>query len=110
LAEAIGFYLDEHVPHAVAEGLRRRGVDTLTSREAGMLGAVDARPLAFAQQNGRVFVTHDVDFLRLNAQGYVHAGIVDAPRRMSIGAFVANLMLIRFALNPEEMANRVEFL
>lgn len=26
----IRFYLDEHIPAAVAEGLRRRGVDSLT--------------------------------------------------------------------------------
>ncbi|MCD6028042.1 MAG: hypothetical protein K0S78_216 [Thermomicrobiales bacterium] len=59
-----------------------------------MLGAEDARQLAFAHQSGRVFITHDADFLRLDARGYVHAGIVFVPRRMSIGAVVAGLMLI----------------
>ena len=37
----IKFYLDEHVNPAVADGLRRRGVDVLTTQEAGMLGASD---------------------------------------------------------------------
>jgi hypothetical protein len=75
-----------------------------------MLGADDAQQLAFAQQNGRVFVTRDADFLRLNAHGSVHAGIVYSPRRMSIGAFVANLLLIHHARTAEEMRNRVEYL
>lgn len=110
MAEAIRFYLDEHMPSAVAEGLRRRGVDALTSREAGRLGADDARQLAFAQQHGRVFVTRDADFLRLNALGSEHAGIVYSPRWMSIGAFVARLLRIHHALTAEEMGNRVEYL
>ena len=110
MAEAVKFYLDEHVPHAVAEGPRRRGVDALTSREAGMLGADDARQLAFAQQTGRVFVTRDADFLRLDAHGSVHAGIVYSPRRISVGAVVSNLLLIFHASNADEMRNRIEYL
>jgi uncharacterized protein with PIN domain len=110
LAEVVRFYLDEHVPHAVAKGLRLRGVDALTSREAGMLGAEDARQLAFAHQSGRVFITHDADFLRLDARGYVHAGIVFVPRRMSIGAVVAGLMLIHEMLAAQDMSGHVEYL
>jgi uncharacterized protein (DUF433 family) len=63
LAEA-RFYLDEHVPQAVPEGLRRRGVDILTVQESGLAGAEDERHLTFAPQEGRVIVTQDVDFLR----------------------------------------------
>jgi hypothetical protein len=110
LAEAIRFYLDEHVPRAVAEGLRRRGADALTSREAGMLGAEDERQLAFAQQNGRVFVTHDADFLRLHAHDFVHTGVIYVPRRMSIGAIIASLILIHDVLNAQDLTGRVEFL
>jgi hypothetical protein len=30
----VKFYLDEHIPKAVAEGLRRRGIDVLTIQDA----------------------------------------------------------------------------
>ena len=39
MAERVKFYIDEHLPKAVIDGLRRRGVDVLTVPEAGMMGA-----------------------------------------------------------------------
>jgi hypothetical protein len=39
--ERISFYLDEHIHGAVAEGLRRRGVNVLTVSEAGRNGLSD---------------------------------------------------------------------
>jgi len=37
----IRFLTDEHVPKAVAKGLRERGIDAVTATEAGTLGAED---------------------------------------------------------------------
>ncbi len=102
--------MDEHVPRAVTEGLRRRGVDVLTVREAGMLEAVDVQHLAYAMREGRVVVTQDAAFLRLHTSGHVHGGIVYASQRTPIGAFVRGLMLIHDALTAEDMASHVEFL
>ena len=36
MARTMRFHLDEHVPHAIAEGLRRRGIDVTTTVEAGL--------------------------------------------------------------------------
>ncbi len=110
MAEAVRFYLDEHVPRAVAVGLRRRGVDVLTVHEAGMEGAEDERHLAFALQEGRVILTQDVDFLRFQASGRRHAGIAYASQQTPIGVILRGLMLIHDALTADEMADRVEFL
>ena len=44
----IKFYTDEHCANAIAEGLRRRGVDVLTTNEAGHLGVSDKEQLSFA--------------------------------------------------------------
>ena len=41
----VSFITDEHLPKAIAQGLRRRGVDVVTVAEAGMLGASDERLL-----------------------------------------------------------------
>src|SRR5262249_34838704 len=61
----IRYHLDEHVDGAIARGLRDRGVDVTTARDAGLLGAPDAEHLEFAMRESRVIVTHDADFLRL---------------------------------------------
>jgi hypothetical protein len=45
---AIKFHLDEHVHPAIAEGLRRRGIDVTTTIEAELLGAEDEKHLEFA--------------------------------------------------------------
>jgi len=72
----IKFYLDEHVPKAVAKGLKRRGVDVLTVVEAGLRGASDEKHLVKAKSEKRVIFTQDDDFLRLQAAGNDHFGIV----------------------------------
>lgn len=106
----IKFYTDEHVSKAIAAGLRYRGVDALTTQEAGMLGAADEEHLTFAARQQRVFFTHDADFLRLHAQGIHHAGIVYTQRQQPIGEIIRGLVLIYEMLNAEDMQNQVEYL
>jgi predicted nuclease of predicted toxin-antitoxin system len=67
--EQIEFYLDEHIHSAVAEGLRRRGVNVLTVQAAGRTGMSDREQLAFALSEGRVMVTMDSDFPKLTVEG-----------------------------------------
>ena len=110
MAEKIRYYADEHVPKAVARGLRRRGVDVITASEAEMLGATDQEHLQFAARQARVIFAQDDDFLRLHAQGQQHAGIVYAQQHTPIGALVSGLMLVYQLLSQDEMRNHVEFL
>lgn len=70
------FHLDEHIDHAVALGLRQRGIDVTTTTDAELLGASDEQQLEFARQSGCVLLTQDSDLLRLHQQGIHHAGIV----------------------------------
>lgn len=91
MAERIKFYMDEHVPRAVTEGLRRRGVDVLTTQEADMVEADDEQHVALALREGRVIVTQDADFLRLHAAGCPHSGIAYAPQHTPIGTICAPL-------------------
>lgn len=104
------FYLDEHIPSAIADGLRRRGVDALTLAEADMLGADDDEHLAFARQHERVIVTHDADFLRLAADTPDHSGIVYGPQGRSIGEMVRKISLIARVITKEEMRGHVEYI
>ncbi len=110
MSEQVKYYADENVAKAVVEGLRRRGVDVLTTQEAGTMGATDQEHLALARQQGRVIFTQDDDFLRAHARGEMHAGIVYAHQRTSVGEVIRGLMLIYQVLDADEMKNHVEFL
>ncbi|MFO8035166.1 MAG: DUF5615 family PIN-like protein [Anaerolineales bacterium] len=106
----IRFYVDEHMGRSVVDGLRRRGIDVLTTVEAEMRGASDGSQLALASAQQRVLVTRDDDFLKLHAEGVQHAGIVFVPAQATISAVVQGLVLVYSVLDSEEMENHVEFL
>ena len=108
--EQIKYYLDEHIHSAVAEGLRRRGVDVLTVQEAGRTGLPDDEQLSFALAEQKVVVTLDSDYLALAAQAVPHAGIAYANRKRSVGELIVGLMLLCDVLTPAEMVNHVEYL
>ena len=111
MARTIRFHLDENCDRAVAEGLRRRGIDVSTATEAGLLSATDEQHIAFAISQNRILFTQDRDFLRLHAAGLPHPGIAYCGKdTKTIGAIIQGLVLIWEVLEPEEMASRVEFL
>ena len=68
MPRTILFHLDENCNRAIAEGLRRRGVEVSTTPDANLLSATDEQQLAFCQSQGRVLFTQDHDFLRLQLQ------------------------------------------
>ena len=69
------FVLDEHIDPDVATGLALAGIDVTTRRAAGRAGVPDYLQLEWARTQGRVLVTFDDDFLRLDAARVSHAGI-----------------------------------
>ena len=102
--------MDEHVPPAVTNGLRLRGVDVITTQDAGLLGSRDEALLNDALSLERVVFSQDEDFLVLHRSGYTHAGIAYAPQQSSIGDLVRGRLLIHDVLTAEEMRGQVEFL
>jgi predicted nuclease of predicted toxin-antitoxin system len=105
------FHLDEHVPHAIAHGLRRRQIDVTTTTDAGLIGAEDEEHVAFSLREGRVIFTNDRDFLRIAAAGVPHAGIVYCtPEDSQIGVVIRHLAFMHECCAPDEMANYVEYL
>jgi predicted nuclease of predicted toxin-antitoxin system len=106
----VRLYTDEHVSRVVIRGLRQRGVDVLTVPEAGMLEALDEEHLGFARREGRVIFTQDADFLRLDAEGKPHNGIVFAPQGMPVRDIIKGLKLIHDVLEAEDMRGQVEYL
>jgi len=110
MARTIRFHLDEHVSRALAEGLRRRGIDVTTSLEAGLCAATDEDQLAYARLENRVFITRDSDFLRLHARRVEHGGIIFCnPRRRRPGNLLEEILVLAKNLSDEDWANHVEF-
>jgi predicted nuclease of predicted toxin-antitoxin system len=110
MASAIKLYLDEQVDPDVAKGLRRHGIDVLTTQEERMLGKSDEQQLEYAISLGRTIFTQDDDFLRLAAARISHAGIVYVHQGASIGDIIEGLRLIVGVMTPEEMIDHIEYL
>ena len=78
---ALKLYLDEDVDPFLAQTLRDRGIDCVSTRAMGKRGLSDADQLAYAIHEGRMILTFNVkDFVRL-AQEYAttgrrHSGII----------------------------------
>jgi len=105
------FYLDENVPTEVGSQLRSSGIDAVTVRDLGQLGAADSDHLARATALLRVLCTHDQDFLRLAAEGVEHAGIAFTPQnRASVGGWVRELRALHTRFTTEQVKNLVFFL
>ena len=106
MLRTIRFHLDENGPSAIAEGLRRRGIDVTTTPDAGLMGATDEEQAAHALAEGRVIFTLDKDFLAVHAAGVPHAGIVYCRQgKRSIGQIIAGLTQIWETMEPDEMRN-----
>jgi hypothetical protein len=107
----IRFHLDECVTTAIADGLRRRGIDVTTTQDTELMSSDDLDQLAFAFQEGRVLVSQDSDFLRLAREGRPHCGIAYyIPGSRTIGDLISRLVLLQAVLSPDEMNGMIEFL
>jgi hypothetical protein len=111
VAEPIRYFMDQHVPRPVSQGLRRHGIDVLTAQEAGRCGLLDPDQLAFATAAGRVLVTFDADFLALHRAGVPHGGIAWCPeQKYGMGQLIQALLLVHGVLDRDAMRNHVEYL
>jgi predicted nuclease of predicted toxin-antitoxin system len=111
MPRTIRFHLDENCPAAIADGLRRRGIDVTTTAEAGILTASDEQQTSYALAEGRVIFTQDKDFLRINALSLPHAGIVYCRQgKRSLGGIIQGLTEIWELMEPAEMHNWLVYL
>jgi predicted nuclease of predicted toxin-antitoxin system len=111
MPKKIQFHLDENVSNAIADGLRRRGIDVTTTPEQGLISVSDEEQLEFALTHNRVIFTQDTDFLRLHQANFQHAGIIYCSQgSRSIGEIIRSLIMIWELLDLDEMSGRVEFI
>ncbi len=108
-------YMDEHVHRAITVGLRLRDVDILTAQEDGRTGAPDVALLDRASELQRVLFSQDEDLLaeakHRQIEGIPFAGVIYAHQlRVTIGVCIRDLEVIAKAADPDDLADRVEYL
>jgi hypothetical protein len=108
-------YMDVHIPLAITEGLRRRGIDVLTSQEDGTTEEDDEPLLARATERGRILFTQDEDLLAIAARwqksGQHFVGVLYAHQQgSSLGRLVTDIELLATCAVADELANRVIYL
>lgn len=95
MPRTIRFHLDEHVNPAVADALRRRGINVSTAAEAGLLGADDTVHISHGLAHRRVIFTNDSDFIILHDNGIEHYGIAYCHQQnRTVGQILHSLELI----------------
>ena len=110
----IELYLDEDVHVLVADLIRARGFQAITTRDAGQLKKSDPEQLDYAVNQGKTLVTHNrVDFEKL-AQEYFnqekkHYGIIFAVRH-SPQEIARRLLIILNNVTADEMENQVRYI
>jgi predicted nuclease of predicted toxin-antitoxin system len=107
--------MDVHVPLAITRGLRRRGVDVLTSQQDGTTRLPDDQLLDKAAQIGRILFTRDPDLLveaaqRLRSSRSCATVIFARQTKVSIGQCVADLEIIAKSATAEDTMNQVVYL
>jgi hypothetical protein len=114
---SLRFLADENFDGDLLRALLRRqlDLDVVRVQDVGLAGAADADVLAWAEREGRVLLTHDVNtvpghaYARVGA-GQPVAGVVAVPLLLPIGRALEDLLLLAGAGTPEDVAGRVRFL
>jgi len=112
---SIALYMDHHMPRAIAQGLRARGVDILTAYEDSSDQLPDPDLLDRATHLERVLVTQDQDLLveaakRQKAGTFFRGVICIRQTPINIGDCILDLEIITKVGKPEDLFNRVEYL
>ena len=87
-------------------------LDTVRVQEAGLLRWEDPEILAWAADQGRVVVSHDVTTMTVFARerisaGLPMAGLVLVSSALGIGQVIADLQVLAECSNPEDLSGVV---
>lgn len=106
--------MDVHMPQAVTDGLRRRGVDVLTAQEDGSRRLADPALLDRAAELGRAVFTQDEDFLveaaRRQESAAPFAPVFYAHQRVSLRRCLDILEVYGLLGTWDELANQVIYI
>ena len=111
------FLTDENFHHAIIRGLQRRSadIDMVRVQDVGLMGADDPTILAWAANENRILLTHDVETITKFAYERVSAGehmpgVFEISRTIPLGEVIDDLLLLVEASLPNEWVNQVRYL
>lgn len=98
----------------ISIALKKKGYNSITTKEAGMLQGTDPAQLKFAINEKRVLVTYNwIDFAKLHHQylskGKGHTGII-VSAQIPLGEALRRLLNLASQLSADNMINRLEYL
>lgn len=111
----LGFYMDVHIPRAITNRLKLKGIDVLTAQDDGAILFSDDKLLDRATSLERPLVTFDDDLLSIASNhlktNKEFSGIIYAhPLKITIGECIQNLELISNVVTINEIKNQIIFL
>jgi hypothetical protein len=109
--------LDENLDRRILRGLKLRisQLDCLTVQEINLRGVSDPLILAWAAEQQRVLVTHDVNTIpryayeRINAEEGM-TGVMVIPEDLAIGTAIEELAIVIECCEMDEFINQVRYL
>jgi hypothetical protein len=110
----LSLLVDENFNQRIVRGLRRvlPNLDYVIAQHAGLAETVDPAILAWAAEQRRVLVTHDLKTIPKFAydrvrSGQVMPGVITVPDNLPIGEAIEELQLMVECFNPAEVQNLV---
>jgi hypothetical protein len=108
---------DKNFNNDIVRGLLRRrpNLDSVRVQDVGLCAADDPTVLAWAAQEGRVLLTHDVSTITKYAYERVRAsqpmpGVFEVSRTVPIGQAIADLVLLAECSLDDEWEGQVRYL
>jgi len=108
---------DENLNNDILRALfrARPDLDIVRAQDAGLTGAADDALLAWAADQGRVLLTHDVSTITAYAyrrimKGEAMPGVFEISRRVPLRSVVADILLLSECSQPDEWEGQVRYL
>ena len=113
----LALLLDENFNHRIVRGVMRvvPRLDYVIAQDAGLKGTLDPALLAWAAEEQRILVTHDLKTIPKHAYDRVNAGsfmpgVIAVPDTLSIGKAIEDLALLADCGEAGDLANLVLYL
>ncbi|MGB3402367.1 MAG: DUF5615 family PIN-like protein [Microcoleaceae cyanobacterium] len=113
----IQFLADENFNNQIVRGILRQNpdIDIVRVQDVGLSGADDPAVLAWAAQEGRIVLTHDVATMITFAYERIQLelpmpGLFEVSRRVSVGLAIEEIILIAECSLEGEWEGQVRFL
>lgn len=111
------FLADENFDNTILRGLRRRksDIDCVRVQDVQLSGADDPTVLAWAAQEERVLLTHDVATITRYAyeriaQGQPMPGVIEVRTDASVGQVIEDILIILECLTTGELDGQILYL